>query len=115
MGTAATHEGRYTTTGSTLYMAMELSEAKWLLMFTVGAGQKPHGILGCSQRTTYNDTGGRRPLCPWAGFARADIEMGRLLPAASLIAHGRIQVQVYGLSWPARIEGGRRSSGSHDL
>jgi transposase len=40
MGTAATHEEQHTTTGSTLYMAMELSEAKWLLMFTVGAGQK---------------------------------------------------------------------------
>jgi hypothetical protein len=41
METAATHEERYSTRGNTLYMSMELSEAKWLLMFTVGAGQQP--------------------------------------------------------------------------
>ena len=41
METAATHEERYTTSSDTLYMSMELSEAKWLLMFTIGAGQKP--------------------------------------------------------------------------
>lgn len=41
METAATHEERYSTMGNTLYMSMELSEAKWLLMFTVGPGQQP--------------------------------------------------------------------------
>ncbi len=41
MGTAATREQHDSTREPTLYMAMELSEAKWLLMFTVGAGQKP--------------------------------------------------------------------------
>jgi len=41
MRTAATREEHDSTRGPTLYMSMELSEAKWLLMFTVGAGQPP--------------------------------------------------------------------------
>jgi transposase len=40
MKTAAAHEDQPITTASTLYMAMELSEAKWKLAFTIGAGQK---------------------------------------------------------------------------
>ncbi len=40
MDTAAAHKDEHSTVAGTLYMAMELSEAKWKLAFTSGAGQK---------------------------------------------------------------------------
>ena len=40
MDTAATHTLSDSTTTATLYMSMELSEAKWKLAFTIGLGQR---------------------------------------------------------------------------